>query len=131
MSTANPYCEALGIAPPRLEAVRNSADANYYAMLIVALLERGGPLTLEGAARRFEAAGILPANQALASLKRARPARPPIYRDGDLYALDPYDDEVDLWAFRLGLRPAKVLSPPTAPAVPGAATVVVGCSPCV
>jgi hypothetical protein len=46
----------------------------------------------------------------LASLKRCKPGRPPIYRDGDLYALDPHDDEADLWAFRLGLRPPKVPS---------------------
>ena len=39
-------------------------------------------------------------------------AKPPIYRDGDLYALDPHDDETDLWAFRLGLRPAKAAALP-------------------
>ena len=107
MSTTNPYCEALGIQVPRLEVAKNSADANYYSLLIVALLERGVPITLEEAAQRFEAAGIAPTGRALASLKRCKPARPPIYRDGHLYALDPYDDEVDLWAFRLGLRPPK------------------------
>jgi len=108
MPTTNLYCRALGIEAPRLEAARTSADANYYSLLIVALLERGEPLTLEEAAERFEAAGIAPAGRALASLKRCKPARPPIYRDGDHYALDPYDDEVDLWAFRLGLRAPKV-----------------------
>jgi hypothetical protein len=118
MSTANSYCQALGIGPPRLEAVRNSAEANYYSLLIVALLERGAPLTLEEVAKRFEAVGIAPAGQALASLKRCKPARPPVYRDGDAYALDPYDDEVDLWAFRLGLRPARVIAPPPARPAP-------------
>ncbi len=108
MSTTNPYCEALAIPVPRLEMAKERADANYYSLLIVTLLERGEPITLEEAARRFEAAGIAPAGRALASLKRCKPARPPIYRDGNLYALDPFDDEVDLWAFRLGLRPAKV-----------------------
>src|SRR5260370_918208 len=108
MSTTNPYCEALAIPVPRLEMAKERADANYYSLLIVTLLERGEPITLEEAARRFEAAGIAPAGRALASLKRCKPARPPIYRDGNLYALDPFDDEVDLWAFRLGLRPATV-----------------------
>jgi len=108
MSTTNPYCEALAIPVPRLEMAKERADANYYSLLIVALLERGEPISLEEAAKRFEAAGIAPAGRALASLKRCKPARPPIYRDGNLYALDPFDDEVDLWAFRLGLRPAKV-----------------------
>lgn len=107
MSATNPYCETLGIQVPRLEAVTNSPDANYYSLLIVALLERGEPITLEEAAERFEEAGVAAADRALASLKRCKPGRPPIYRDGELYALDPHDHEADLWAFRLGLRPAR------------------------
>ena len=107
MNTTNTYCKALGIQVPRLEMARHSPDANYYSLLIVALLERGEPLTLQEAAKRLEEAGVAPADRALASLKRCRPARPPLYRDGDLYALDPHDHEADLWAFRLGLRPPK------------------------
>lgn len=107
MSKPNPYCEALGIDVPRLEVAKNRPDANYYSLLIVALLERGETITLEQAAKRFEEAGLGPRDQLLASLKRCKPARPPIYRDGDRYALDPHDDEADLWVFRLGLRPAK------------------------
>lgn len=103
----NPYCEALSIAVPRLESAKDSPDANYFALLIVALLEQGAPMTLEQVARRFEEAGIASAAGALASLKRCKPGRPPIYRDGDLYSLDPHDDETDLWAFRLGLRPSR------------------------
>src|SRR5260370_7074505 len=79
MSTTNPYCEALAIPVPRLEMAKERADANYYSLLIVTLLERGEPITLEEAARRFEAAGIAPPGRALASLKRSKPARPPIY----------------------------------------------------
>ena len=107
MTPTNPYCEALGIQVPSLEVAKNSPDANYYSLLIVALLERGEPITLQEAARRFEEAGVTTADRALASLKRCKPGRPPICRDGDLYALDPHDDEADLWAFRLGLRPPK------------------------
>lgn len=123
MSRTNPYCEALGIQVPRLEAAAKSRVANYYSLLIVALLERGEPITLEQAAKRFEEAGVASADRALASLKRCRPARSPIYRDGDLYALDPHDYEVDLWAFRLGLRPPKaapleLVAPETGPLPP-------------
>jgi len=106
----NPYCDALGIAVPRLEVAARAADANTYSMLIVALLERGRPLTLAEVAQRFDVAGIAPAEFALASLKKCKPARPPVYRDGDRYALDPHDDEVDLWAFRLGLRPPRAIA---------------------
>lgn len=109
MTAPNPYCEALGIDVPRLEVAKNRPDANYYSLLLVALLERGEPITLEQAAQRFEEAGVAPRAQSLASLKRCKPGRPPIYRDGDLYSLDPHDDEAGLWAFRLGLRPAKAM----------------------
>jgi hypothetical protein len=106
-NTSNAYCAVLGIPVPRIESARTGPEANFYGLLLVALLERGGPLTLKEAALRFEKAGVAPAPQALASLKRCKPARRPIYRDGDHYALDPHDDEADLWAFRLGLRPAR------------------------
>jgi hypothetical protein len=105
--SSNPYCEALQIQPPRLEAVRDRAEANTFSLLIVALLERGAPMTLAEVAARFEVAGIDIAAGALRSLQRCRPDRSPVHRDGDLYALDPHDDEADLWAFRLGLRPAR------------------------
>jgi hypothetical protein len=112
MSRPNPYCKALAIPVPSLERARESPDANSYSLLIVVLLERGGPVTLEEAALRFEQAGVAPAPEALRSLKRCRPGRSPIYRHGDLYELDPHDDEAGLWAFRLGLCPAKTLAPP-------------------
>jgi len=104
-TTSNAYCAALGISPPRIEEAKSSPDANYYSLLIIALLERGAPMTLEDAAARFATAGVTSnAEEALAALKRCKPARAPIYRDGDFYALDPHDDEVDFWLFRLGLR---------------------------
>ena len=106
-SETNPYCDALGISVPNVGVAKDKRDANYYSLLIVALLERGEPITLDEAAQRFEEAGVAPWEESLASLKRCRPGRPPIYRDGDHYSLDPHDDEADLWAFRLGLRPPK------------------------
>jgi hypothetical protein len=109
VTNTNPYCAALGIPVPRVETACSSPDANYYGLLLVALLERGAPLTLEQAAVRFEEAGVAPAPEALASLKRCKPARPPIYRDGEHYSLDPHDDEADLWTFRLGLRAARAV----------------------
>ncbi len=109
----NACCEALGIAVPAVEAVKGHPEANSYSLLIVALLESGRAMTLVEVARRFAVAGIAPAERALLSLKRCKPARPPVYRDGDRYALDPHDDDLDLWAFRLGLRPPKVRPTPT------------------
>lgn len=111
MNGTNPYCERLGIPVPRLDVAKDSPDANYFSLLIVVLLERGEPVTLEETAKRFEAAGIAPADAALRSLKRSKPGRPPIYRDGEFYALDAHDDEADLWAFRLGLKPPRAALP--------------------
>lgn len=120
---ANTYQEVLKLNGVRLEAVKDHPEANSYALLIVALLERGGPMTLPEVARRFEAAGVARTEDALASLKRCRPARPPVHRDGEHYSLDPFDDDADLWAFRLGLRPAKgapaPVTTPAAPRLPG------------
>jgi len=104
----NRYCEALGISVPALEKVKDHGDANTYSLLIVALLERGEAMTLLQVAARFAAAGVASAERALQSLQRCKPARAPVYRDGDHYALDPHDDELDLWAFRLGLRPPRM-----------------------
>ena len=42
-----PYCETLGIPVPSLEAVVGHREASNYSMLIVALLEKGSPMTLE------------------------------------------------------------------------------------
>lgn len=117
------YGEILNVTNPSLEAVKHHPEANTYALLIVALIERGGPMTLAEVAARFEEAGIAPADEALASLKRCRPARAPVYREGDAYCLDPHDMTAGLWAFRLGLRPPKVARTevvrPEPPSLPG------------
>lgn len=105
--TTNDWCRVLGIKVPSLGAVADHREANIYALLLVALLERGEPMTLQEVATRFEEAGIADASRALLSLQRCKPGRAPVYREGDLYHLDPYDEELDLWAFRLGLRPPK------------------------
>ena len=104
----NDWCRTLGIEVPRLEAVRDHSEAIPYSLLLVALLERGEAMTLEEVAKRFEEAGIADQASALFSLKRCRPDRAPVYRVGDHYHLDPHNDDLDLWVFRLGLRPARV-----------------------
>ena len=42
----NPYCRILGITVPNLASVKDHREANTYSLLIVALLERGEPMTL-------------------------------------------------------------------------------------
>jgi hypothetical protein len=113
----NSYCETLGIEVPVLERVVRSrspldgAPPSLFHLLVVALLERGAPMTLEGVAEMLEAAGAGPIGSVLASLRKVRPARDPVFRDGDLYGLDPHSEELDRIVFRLGLRPARVVAP--------------------
>jgi hypothetical protein len=108
----NLYCRILGITVPDLASVKDHREANTYSLLIVALLERGEPMTLAEVAERFSAAGVASRDRAHLSLTRCKPARAPVYRDGDRYALDIHDDdELGLWLFRLGLRPPQVLAP--------------------
>src|SRR5690606_29273665 len=54
MEATNAWCEALGIARPRLESVVDHREANTFSLLLVALLERGQPMTLVQVASRFE-----------------------------------------------------------------------------
>ena len=104
----NRWCEVLGIEVPSVESVKDHRDANTYARLIVALLERGEPLTLVEVAERLSEAGVGPRDRVLKSLQRCKPGRAPVYREGDRYHLDPHDAELGLWVFRLGLRPPRV-----------------------
>jgi len=119
----NDWCRVLGIDPPNLVAVVGHREANTFALFLVALVERGAPMTLEEVAQRFEEAGVADRWSALSSLQRCKPGRSPAYRDGERYHLDPHDHELDLWMFRLGLRPAKFARPaspaPAASPLPG------------
>jgi hypothetical protein len=56
--TSSHCCQTLGITPPKLEAVAGHREANTFALLLMALLERGEPMTLVDVAARFEEAGI-------------------------------------------------------------------------
>lgn len=121
--TTSGWCDVLGIQRPDLAAVKDHREASTYACLLVALLEREEAMTLAQVARRFDEVGIASFEEALRSLKRCRPGRAPVYRDGDDYGLDPHDDELGLWVFRLGLRPPKVpplrVVRPPPPPLPG------------
>ena len=106
--STNPWCEKLGITPPKIESVATHREANIFALLLVALLERGEPMTLLDVATRIQEAGIARRERALLSLQRCKPGRSPIYREGDVYHIDPHDRNLNHWVFRLGLQPPTV-----------------------
>ena len=80
----NDWCRTLGIEPPTLDAVAHHREANTFALLLVALLERGRPMTLAEAAMRFEQAGISGRARALSSL--AVHPRAVVVQEADLAA---------------------------------------------
>lgn len=101
----NPWCQALRIPVPRLEDVVGHKEASSFSLLLVALLEFGTPITLERAAIRIAQAGDWSLESVLYSLKHCRPGRLPLYRDGDLYGVDPYHVDARFWVSRLDLVP--------------------------
>jgi hypothetical protein len=132
---SNSWCQILGIEVPSLEAVIGRPVANTFALLLVALLERGAPMSLPEVALRFQQAGAAPGEAALHSLKRCRPARAPVYRNGELYGLDPHDEELEFWTLRLGLRPPRwkqleaATASPVAPPLPATSPALAGPDP--
>lgn len=102
---SNPYCEHLDIATPDLAALRGHPEANHFTLLVAALLEHGGPMTLPQVAERFAEVGIAPVDAALRALQRCRPDSRPIQRDQDSYHLDVHDQELEWLLLRLDLRP--------------------------
>lgn len=78
--TNSEWSKVLGITRPSLDKAKEHREANTYALLIVALLERGEPMTLVDVAERFEAVDIANRDSALRSLRRCKPGRAPVYR---------------------------------------------------
>lgn len=100
----NWWCEVLGIEVPSLKATVGHREGGTTSYMLTALLEHGGPMTLDDIAARFEEAGIAAKDAALRSLRKSRPTKSPFQRSGKLFYLDPFDAEADLWTFRVGLR---------------------------
>ena len=98
--------------------MKECRQSSTFGLLLAALLENGVAMTLAQVAARFESVGVTSADKALASLKRCKPGRPPLYRDGDHTHIVPHDHEVDLWVFRLDLRPPRVSVPRVDPPNP-------------
>ncbi|MEQ8765628.1 MAG: hypothetical protein RL885_17015 [Planctomycetota bacterium] len=78
-----PYCERLDMTAPVLEDFREHG-CNYRLLMILTLLERGGPMTLEEIAARIREAGIHSDEADLEqSLRSAWHGRDSVRRDAD------------------------------------------------
>jgi len=108
-SIHNRYCQHLGIRVPRIEDVAGRPEVTLLQLVVIALLERGGPMTFVEIAARLDLAA-LPARLArpdfVAAVKKAWQGQSPLVRDGDeRLALDLLSSEFHHIAFVAGLRP--------------------------
>lgn len=114
----NRYCERIGLASvPRVEDVAHRADVNLFHLMVVALLERGGPMTVEEIAERLTDAGVVAGSGDMAlSLKKAWHGREPVYRgpDGRL-GLNLSSSELDRMVWHARLRPPRFQAPAPSP----------------
>ncbi len=118
----NSWCEALGVDVPDVAAVAAGPSpfgpVRLSDLVVVALVENGGPMTDAEVLDRLRAAGVAPAHGDLAkSLKRSVAlAHAVLLRDhvGRL-TLDLKSDELDLMMFTLGLREPRYRSAPPPP----------------
>jgi len=108
----NAYCDRLKtLRVPRVEEFVGRrgpfGPVTLFDLTIVALLENGGPMTLESVAGRLEEAGAHSgAGDMILSLKKSRRRRNPIYEDEEgLLALDLPHPELESRLFALDLRP--------------------------
>lgn len=117
-TAANPYCARLDLPVPRLEAHAQRATKPFHLM-ILALLERGGPMDLEELVERMLAAGISPARANPHTLKKAWHGLAPVYRGPDgRYGLDLECQDMRMAIVWLELRPQEPPRVPPPIAVP-------------
>ncbi|MBI4864579.1 MAG: hypothetical protein HY815_30635 [Candidatus Riflebacteria bacterium] len=113
------WCDVLGIAPPSPDDIlRSGRSVNLHQLMVVALLERGTPATLEELAAQLRRAGagrLTRHGDLEESIVKAWKGGLPIYRTlAGAYALDLYCTEL-----RIVLRDLRVdVSPPGPQAIP-------------
>ncbi len=90
-----------------------SRDLNLFHPMVVALLERGGPMTVEQIAERLTDAGVIAeSGDMVLSLKKAWHGREPVYRDsGGRLGLNLSSSELDRMVWHSGLRPPRFSDP--------------------
>ena len=116
-SEPNSYCARLSLPVPRVEDFVGSRQIKLFDLLVVALLERGQPTSLEEIATHLLAAGAEAATGDMVhSLKKAWHGMEPVYREPDgRMGLNLSSSDLDLRLFQLGLRGPRVEPLPLPP----------------
>ena len=79
---ANVYCARLDLPVPRVENVVPKTDAKLFHLMVVSLLERGEPLSLDAIAERLRVAGVSVATGDMeTSLLKSWHGSKPVFRD--------------------------------------------------
>ncbi|MFH1465076.1 MAG: hypothetical protein ABIO70_11890 [Pseudomonadota bacterium] len=89
----NRVCEALGVPPILLDAYRPARSPSLFHWMILALVERGEPMTIDEIAARLEALGVTANTGDLVySLRKAWHGLKPVYQDArGMFGLDLQD----------------------------------------
>ena len=115
-SERNTYCERLRLPVPRLEDVVGQHRIRLFHLMLVALLEHGGPVGLDDLAGRLRTAGVVAVSGDLTlSLQRAWHGMEPVYRDAQgRFGLNLSSTALEHILRALGLR-APRFAPPLPP----------------
>ena len=94
---SNRYCDRLGLIPPDLAAAVMQRDVKLVHLMVLALLEAGGPLSFDAITERLARLALPPrlgGADLRASLRKTWHGQPPIVRDpvDGLYYLDVLND---------------------------------------
>ena len=117
------YAARLDIARPRVEDFVRRRDVKLFHLMVIALLERGEPMTLDEIARRLKRAGVTHPHADLdRSLLKAWHGLAPVHRDpGGKFGLDLASRELDFLLMVTDLSPRRFHAaepPPPAPPPP-------------
>lgn len=119
----NRYCERLAISRPAVEHFIGRRDTSLLRLIVLALLEHGGPLSMEEIADRLLDAGVrAPSGDMVRSLRKAWHGLPPVIKEPDgTMGLDLESWDLKHLAWELGreTKPAAEAAPaPPAAAMP-------------
>jgi len=115
----NRYCDTLGIPVPRVEEHLPGGVVKLFHTMAVALLERGGPMSLHQVVERLATAGLDTPSGLRVSLLKAWHGREPIVRNPDgSFALAIRSHEMDWILLATGLRPQPKVALPPPPVLP-------------
>jgi hypothetical protein len=113
----NRYCERLAIPRPAVEHFIGRHDTSLLQLIVLALLEHGGPLSMEEIADRLLDAGVrAPSGDMVRSLHKAWHGLPPVIKEPDgTMGLDLESWELKHLAWELGRETIPAADAPPAP----------------